>query len=258
MSTLLLEKRYHLQMLKIRHTLVRVQNIVVIRLVTFGFLTREQNSTLIRLGSDYGGWWLPKVILRDKSKKRILISAGLGFDVTFDEALLDAGFEVLGLDPLEDSVNYAAHKLQRHSKFTGIAMGLWKDTGMQAFFPPKNESHDSWSATNIQSSPSTAFMDFRVISLTDLFCKFPQLDSSDYCGIKMDIEGSEIELIPYIADFKKKFDLLAIEMDFLSLIPFLSLWTRICMVLRARKLLQRLNERNYKLVMRENFNFIWI
>jgi len=210
------------------------------------------------LGSSYGGWWIPRSILEDNSKNRVLISAGLGFDVTFDKALLEAGFEVIGLDPLEDSISYANHVLRIYSKFTSIKMGLWTKTGTKKFFPPKNKTHDSWSATNIQNAANTDFEEFNVISIDDLFSRFPQLEQSDFCGIKMDVEGSEIELIPVLVDFRARFDLLAIEMDFLSLIPYLSVGRRMRMVLSARKLLHRLNGRGYKLVMNDNFNFIWI
>ena len=89
---------------KVRHFLVKIQNLVVLKIVTFGFMSVNDYAPLIRLGSNYGGWWIPKSILEDNSKSRVLISAGLGFDVTFDKALLDAGFEVIGLDPLEESV----------------------------------------------------------------------------------------------------------------------------------------------------------
>lgn len=243
---------------KVRHFLVKIQNLVVLKIVTFGFMSVNDHAPLIRLGSNYGGWWIPKSILEDNSKSRVLISAGLGFDVTFDKGLLDAGFEVIGLDPLEESVIYANNKLQQYPKFTGVNVGLWKETGIERFYPPKNSSHDSWSATNVQDALETDFSEFKVISIHDLFSKFPQLESTEYRAIKMDIEGSEIELIPALVNFRTRFDLLAIEMDFLSLIPFLSIWTRICMICRARKMLKDLKHKNYKLVMIENFNFIWI
>jgi hypothetical protein len=240
------------------HALVKIQNTFVIKFVVFGFRVHKHDESLIRLGSDYGGWWIQKDVLENKSISRSLISAGLGFDVTFDEELLHAGFEVIGLDPLEESVLYANHKLERFSKFTAINMGLWKDTGSKEFFPPKNKSHDSWSAINLQGAARMDFKEFDVISIKDLFDKFPQLESSLYCAIKMDVEGSEIELIHSIVHFNKKLDLLAIEMDFLSLIPFLSVWKRISMILVARKLLKDLDQRGYKLIMNENFNFIWV
>jgi hypothetical protein len=93
----------------------------------------RQSNTFVRLGSDYGGWWIPKDVLDDKSKNRLMISVGLGFDVTFDQALLDSGFEVIGLDPLKDSINYANHELRIYPKFTSINMGLWTKTGIEKF-----------------------------------------------------------------------------------------------------------------------------
>ena len=237
---------------------MKIQNFLVIKLVTVGFKTQKHAEPLIRLGSGYGGWWIQKKVLEDKSKSRILISAGLGFDVTFDEELLAAGFEVIGLDPLEESVLYANRKLKEYSKFTGINLGLWKNSGRIAFFPPKNKSHDSWSAVNLQGAGTMEFKEFDVISIVDLFEKLPQLDSSEYCAIKMDIEGSEIEIIQSVTHFRKKFDLLAIEMDFLSLIPFLSVSKRISMIFKARKLLKHLDQRNYRLVINDHFNFIWV
>jgi hypothetical protein len=38
---------------------------------------------------------------------RVAISAGLGFDVSFDKSLLELGFTVIGLDPLADCVAHA-------------------------------------------------------------------------------------------------------------------------------------------------------
>jgi FkbM family methyltransferase len=245
-------------MFSVKNLLVDMQNYFVIRLVTLGIMSVRQSNTFVRLGSDYGGWWIPKDVLDDKSKNRLMISVGLGFDVTFDQALLDSGFEVIGLDPLKDSINYANHELRIYPKFTSINMGLWTKTGIEKFFPPKNRTHDSWSATNIQNVATTDFEEFNVISLHDLFSRFPQIEQADFCAIKMDIEGSEIQLIPALVNFRTRFDLLAIEMDFLSLIPFLSLWTRICMICHARKMLKSLKQKNYELVMNENFNFIWI
>lgn len=245
-------------MLHFIHTLVKIQNFLVIKLVTVGFMAHKHDEPFVRLGSDYGGWWIQKRVLEDKSKRRILISAGLGFDVTFDKELLAAGFEVIGLDPLEESVLYANRMLKEYPKFTSIDSGLWKHSGRIRFFPPKNKAHDSWSAVNLQGAARMEFKEFDVISIVDLFEKLPQLDLSDYCAIKMDVEGSEIEIIQSVTEFRKKFDLLAIEMDFLSLIPFLSINKRISMIFRARKLLKHLDQRNYRLVISDYFNFIWV
>ena len=244
-------------MIYFRKQLVKWQNFLLIKLVVWGFKTKRRTLPLVRLGTDYGGWWIPDQILSDSSKTRVLISAGLGFDVSFDEALLQAGFEVIGLDPLEESVNYASESLKNYRNFTCINLGLWSITGSQNFFPPKNRLHDAWSATNVQNANISSSRRFDVISLQKIFEIFPQLNEADYRAIKMDIEGAETELIPSIVRFEGKFNFLAIEMDFLSLIPFVSLLKRIKMAMLARNLLNQLDQRGYHLVKNENFNFFW-
>jgi hypothetical protein len=239
-----------------RNVLVRYQNSLVIKLVVIGFRSKSTNS-YIRLGTSYGGWWVPSRILENNAQDRTLVSVGLGFDVSFDEALLKSGFEVLGLDPLSESLDYANRVLGAYPKFIGVQKGLWKSSGTEKFFPPKNPLHDSWSITNIQNAEETEFKVFDVISLNDLFEHFPQLQSSEYCAIKIDAEGAEVALIPEIAQFKRKFELVAIEMDFLSLIPFFAFQKRVRLIIKARKLLVSLRSRGYHLFKNDNFNFFW-
>jgi len=244
-------------MIYVRKKLVKWQNFLLINLVVWGFKTKRRTPPLVRLGTDYGGWWIPDEILNDSSKTRVLISAGLGFDVSFDEALLQAGFEVIGLDPLEESVNYASELLKNYRKFTCINVGLWSTTGSQNFFPPRNRLHDAWSATNVQNTTISSSRRFEVVSLRKISEIFPQLNEAEYRAIKMDIEGAETELIPSLVAFEGKFNFIAIEMDFLSLIPFLSLMKRIKMAVLARNLLNQLDKRGYDLVKNDNFNFFW-
>ena len=239
-----------------RNVLVRYQNYLVIKFVILGFGSKSTGS-YTRLGTSYGGWWVPSRIIENRIEGRILLSVGLGFDVSFDEALLKSGFEVVGLDPLSESLDYANRALSAYPKFIGVNMGLWKNSGTEKFFPPKNPLHDSWSITNIQNAEATEFKEFNVISLNDLFDRFPHLQSSEYCAIKIDAEGAEVALIPEIARFKRKFDLVAIEMDFLSLIPFFAFQKRIRLIIKARKLLVALRSRGYQLFKNDNFNFFW-
>ena len=75
--------------------------------------------------------------------------------------------------------------------------------------------------------------------------------------LKMDIEGAERKIIPSLCDLEHSFDYVAIEMDFLSLIPFLQLKTRLNCIKEARDLLQKMDSRGYKLINYENFNYFW-
>jgi len=242
---------------QIRQNLVKLQNLFVIHFVTSGFKSKRKGPFLVRCGSDYGGWWIPREILKNTDSERLLISAGLGFDVTFDEVLLNAGFEVIGLDPLLESVNYAKEQLSSYPKFTGLNMGLWKESGRSIFYAPRNESHDSWSTTNLQKTYLKDAKEFSVISLVDLISRYPSIRSSDYTVLKMDVEGSEEVLIPIMMTLDERFDLIEIEMDFLSLIPFFSFLRRFRAIAQARKFLNMFESNKYLLIQVDHFNFIW-
>ena len=201
---------------------------------------------------------MPSAAISNRHIDRVAISAGLGFDVSFDKSLLELGFTVFGLDPLADCIAYANSNLADFRGFTSLEKGLWKTTGVQSFFPPKNSAHDSWSATNIQHSPESMMKTFEVISLNDLFIMYPILEKCDYRILKMDIEGSELEVMKSLSTFEYRFDFIAIEIDFLSLIPFLKFSHRVLMIKEVRTLLRNFQAAGYQLVKTENFNFFWI
>jgi FkbM family methyltransferase len=244
--------------LTIKHLLVAIQNWITVQIAIFGFYSKSSRDEFVRLGSDYGGWWLPKDAISNNNSLKVAISAGLGFDVTFDKALLQSGFEVIGLDPLEECIDHANSSLQGFDGFSSLRKGLWETTGIQNFFPPKISTHDSWSVRNIQNSSVSRIKSFEVISLEDLFAMYPKLRESDYRILKMDIEGSELEVMKSLLTFNHKFDFIGIEIDFLSLIPFLQIRNRLKMIRNARLLLKEFNSIGYRLVKTENFNFFWI
>jgi hypothetical protein len=70
--------------------------------------------------------------------------------------------------------------------------------------------------------------DFDVIALDSLPIEFGE---NSFVILKMDIEGGEESLMPFICSKGLKFDYLAIEMDCLSLIPFFSFEKRIRQIL---------------------------
>ena len=73
----------------------------------------------------------------------------------------------------------------------------------------------------------------------------------------MDIEGAELALFQEsMADFAG-FDFLAVELDFLSPIPFLEFRLRVRRIRYMRKILRQLNGEGWKLVHVENSNFFW-
>ena len=237
--------------------LVSTQNRLLIKIVTQGFCNASMANTLTRVGSEYGGWWVPTHLLNAKETSRVAISIGIGHDVTFDESILRNGFKLIALDPLRECVTYAEKMLQNFSGVIIENFGLSNFTGSELFFAPKNVSHDSWSSVNLQSTSMEESIVFDVISISDLLVRYQSELKGAKTVLKMDIEGAEIKVIPALCLEQFQFDFIGIEMDFLSLIPFLHLKKRLSQGMQARKLMQLMDKRGYKFVKSENFNFFW-
>ena len=101
----------------IRHFLVKAQNAIVNYLVIFGNLTSSPHNSLTRLGTPYGGWWIPRHVIDNKVSSRFALSIGIGYDVSFDKEILENGFHVLALDPIAECVAFASKEL---AGFTGL------------------------------------------------------------------------------------------------------------------------------------------
>lgn len=235
--------------------MVFIQNWFTIRIVVLGFL-KPPYRNLVRLGTSYGGWFIPQNFLETEAKKNIL-SIGVGFDISFDQELSKIDANLVLVDPLLDCISFAQEKLSSYEKcfFENVAVSNFD--GTEAFFPPKNANHDAWSSTNIQSTSLKMSQIFPVVSLRTLLLKHESLFSSGLTYLKMDIEGAEVKVIPDLYNLKRKFDFVGIEFDFLSLIPFLDFRQRFNSILLARGFLRRLHAAGYRLVETDNFNFFW-
>ena len=237
--------------------LVWVQNTFVNYLVLLGNFSVTTNFKLVRLGTSYGGWWVPKHVIEDSKIRRVALSVGIGHDVSFDKEILKSGFCVIALDPLTECVTFARKELAGFSDLYLENLGLATYSGQERFYAPKSALHDSWSSTNSQLTGFEKSILFEVISLADLLAKYQSNILGSWTMLKMDIEGAESEVIPSLCDLEYSFDYVAIEMDFLSLIPFLNVKTRFKRVKEARELLRKMDSRGYKLIKHENFNYFW-
>ena len=235
--------------------LVFVQNWLTIRCVSLSF-KGAPTLNLVRLGTPYGGWYIPHAYL-DPKINRTLLSLGVGFDVSFDKELSKAGFSVILIDPLPESITFAQKELSEFSNCYFENLAVSNFVGSEIFYPPRNSQHDAWSSINIQSTSIELAKSFEVVTLDTLLGKYESIISRDFLYLKMDIEGAELKVIPQICNSQKVFGFVGIELDFLSLIPFLDLKKRISSVILARKFLKDLDSAGYKLVCTDNFNFFW-
>jgi len=236
-------------------TLVFVQNWLTIRIAVFGFkVTTKQ--ILLRLGTPYGGWYIPQSYLDSKMNKTLL-SLGVGFDVSFDKELSRAGFNLILVDPLPACISFAQEELAEYQNCSFENLAVSNFDGSEIFFPPKNSDHDAWSSINVQSTSPELSQSFQVVTLDTLLSKYNSQISNGLLYLKMDIEGAEVKVIPELYGGRKPFSFIGIEFDFLSLIPFLNLNRRFRSIVLARKYLKGLDQAGYKLVFTDHFNFFW-
>jgi len=139
-----------------------------------------------RFGSDYGGW----VVCTDDDlhSRSVVYSVGVGEDVTFDLAMIEAfDCEIFAFDPTPRSANWIKTQVLP-PQFRFHPWGLADFDGRQSFAAPDNEHHVSYSA--VKPSPSSAMCD--VCRLTTIMQK---LGHAAIDILKMDIEGSEYKVI---------------------------------------------------------------
>jgi len=218
---------------------------------------RDTSVSIVRLGSDYGGWWIPRNTLSGDYENPVLISVGLGHDVSFDRKFLEGNGYLIGLDPLATSIRYAERELSHCDRKHLLRMGLWKSDGEVAFFPPEKEGHDSWSITE-PGSISGQVEKFQVTTLASLVHTYPEINESDFLILKLDIEGAEFEVLKSGGLELMRPNYLAVEIDYLSKLSFFSFSLRIKRVIRVRKLLHQLKNLGYELIHTEHYNFFWI
>jgi len=155
----------------------------VARLVVRAFLPASARSDLVRLGSDYGGWWVPE---RDIAAGSRAYCAGVGNDITFDLALIERyGCEVWAFDPTPAVVEQVG-LWDTPDRWHFDPIGLWDEQGVIRFYAPAMRGHGSLSATNAHR-PSE-FIEARVESLPLIMQRLGH-DRIDV--LKMDIEGAE-------------------------------------------------------------------
>ncbi|WP_457747004.1 FkbM family methyltransferase [Sulfurimonas sp.] len=138
-----------------------------------------------KVGSSYGGWWIATDIL----KEPIVLSFGLGEDVTFDKAMIeDYNARVYGFDPTPKSIKYV-ESLNLGEKFSLYPYALSDSDGVLTFNLPKNDEHVSGSLVDIPSSETINVKCHKLESI------YSELMIKNIDILKMDIEGAEYKIV---------------------------------------------------------------
>jgi FkbM family methyltransferase len=191
--------------------------------------TKFKRIDIERIGTTYGGWSIPVNLLNSDS---VCYLAGAGEDISFDVGIVNKyNSRVYILDPTPRAYSHYELLIQNtqkglntninnepdqwydllpdnRDKLNFLKIGLWSGSGEIKFFEPKNSSHVSHSALNLQNTQK--YFIGKVKKLSELMKEL----NHDYLDLlKIDIEGAEYEVIKSIIQDKIQIKVICVEFD---------------------------------------------
>jgi FkbM family methyltransferase len=202
------------------------------------FRIDQKRTDLIRLGSEYGGWWVPESLLGAES---ICYTAGVGTDISFDIGLVEH-FEchVYGIDPTPVSVEWIENQ-ETPSKFSFVEIGLSGHAGDVRFYSPLDSRHASFSTKNLQRTDH--WVTARAQTVSGLM---GELGHGSIDLLKLDIEGAEHETLESMIADGVRPGVICVEYDQ----PEPPSW--------GLKTTRKLRQSGYDLVKVEGFNLTFV
>jgi len=219
-------------------------------------------KNLIRLGSQYGGWYTPKDLLI--SGIRTAVCVGAGEDISYDLILSSFSEKVFIFDPTPKAcihvgkaiANLAAgHPVASkpdqfsyndiHSdvrKISFMPIGVHEKTDVIKFYPPPQPDYASYSTENIQNTLNP--VDLPVVCPNDL-AKMINDYSPDI--LKLDIEGAELPFLNSMISSRLRPALIQVELDFLIQAH----------IQEAKRLINSLEGIGYRHIHQENRNSVF-
>jgi FkbM family methyltransferase len=168
-------------------------------------ILRPRGDHLVRLGSNYGGWWVPESVLRHGA---VAYCAGAGEDISFDLELLAHGMKVTTFDPTPRSISYINGLAIDDAGFRFVPVGWWDAKDELQFYAPRDPSHVSHSVMNLQGTDT-----FFTAAVDTVAALGTAAGDEDIDLIKMDIEGAETRVIRSILRNGIKPSVLCVEFD---------------------------------------------
>ena len=148
-------------------------------------------ADLVRIGSEYGGWWIPNDLAAPGT---VAYCAGAGEDITFDLALVERGCQLTTFDPTPRAIAHVEANVPSGNDFRFVPVGWWNEDTILRFYAPRIPEHVSHSAVNLQGTT-----DFFTAPVKPVRQLMTELGDERVDIIKMDIEGAEYVVIDQLA-----------------------------------------------------------
>lgn len=225
-------------------------------------------------GSEYGNW---KFIHTDKLHNSIILSAGVGEDISFDVEFINFyNGRVIFVDPTPRALEYlktvkeyfGMPKSQDYKKggfqnpssynltkikdinFIIYKKALWSETDKKLnFYFPENEKNVSNTLINSYFEKKRKYIMVETISLEQIF-KENKINELEL--LKVDIEGAEIEVVTSMINKKIFPNQLLLEIDYLRRNTIRS-------ILKSIIFIKRILNSGYKLIKINNYeNYLFV
>jgi FkbM family methyltransferase len=219
-----------------------------------------------KLGTDYGGWWIPKNISLNENS--IVYSGGAGEDISFDLKLQDKyNCWIFIIDPTKRAIkHYEEVKLfykDKNFKFTGniqkdyiqniknlsvdfnkiifLDIGLYNKKDLLKFYKQDNPNYVSQSLENNMFGNN-----YDVVKVDTIKNIMNELNHNNIDLLKLDIEGSECDVLDKMLDDNILPKYLCIEFDLLLKNKDFNK--------KTEKIGKRLQSFGYKILINDNLN----
>ena len=219
-----------------------------------------------KLGTEYGGWYIPTLAMLDESS--IIYSAGVGEDISFDLLISEKyNSHIFLIDPTEKSkkhYNEAVNFYKNKTPFTGniqndyydkisnlqpnleklsyLDIGLWNKPDVLKFYKQENPNYVSQSL--IENMFGSNYDIVNVDTIKNIMNRFnhKQIDL-----LKLDIEGAEINVLEQMFHDNIYPKYLCIEFDLL-------LKNKDYDGITQKLITKIINEYGYKILIDDNLN----
>lgn len=190
----------------------------------------------IRIGTEYGGWW---IVPERVSASSVVYGVGVGHDITWDLGMIEHfGCTVHGFDPTPRARAWIESQTLP-DKFAFHPLGLAGRDGVAKFVMRSADPQFSSYNKSESSGGAVEVVELQVRRLTTLMS---DLGHDHIDVLKMDIEGSEFEVVEDMLTTQVRPSLLLIEYHYFE--------NRAAEVPRVKASIERLRQAGYKLFAR--------
>jgi len=154
----------------------------------------QKKEKTLWMGNEYGGFYVVPSALDSKS---IVYSFGIGEDISFDEEVIKTfGCKVFAFDPTPKTKLFI-EKVKPTNSFIFFDVGIAAYDGLTKFYLPENKDYISCTTYNRWKYDESILKPIEV-PVKRLITLMNDLGHTHIDLLKMDIEGSEYDVIPDI------------------------------------------------------------